>query len=468
MKKTDILFLADACAADILGDSSVYVDNVVIDSRAAREGSLFVCVIGEVNDGHNYVEKAYENGCRAFLMSRETVADMFSEAHPDACVVLADDTQKAFKQMASAYLSQFPVKRIGVTGSVGKTTTRMLVTAVLSEKFKTVCSEKNYNTHLGLCMTCFLADESTEAVVFEMGMDRPGEIAGYCEWIRPDVAVITNIGESHMEYLGSRSAIADAKLEITSFLKPGAPLFYIPDGEFLTKEEIRKRSYGEFSLHPVLEKGGDVQITSYEDKGRDGSDFTVRIGSVEQRMHLGLLGEHNVRNAALAAAVGNYYGISCPKIAHAFAGMSAFEGRLSAMDVGGILLIDDSYNASPASMLAALNILASMPADRHVAVISDMRELGPAEETGHYRVGQRAAELGIDLVIAAGANRDIYARGMADNGAEKRIIGCADAQQAAETALKLIHPGDAVLVKGSNSTRISLVAEEIRKEYSGK
>jgi len=468
MKKTDVLFLADACGADIFGDSSVYVENVVIDSRAAGPGSLFVCVIGDVNDGHNYAEKAYENGCRAFLMSREAVAERFEQAHPDACIILAEDTQKAFKDMAVAYLSQFPVKRVGITGSVGKTTTRMLAKAVLSEKYNTICSEKNYNTHLGLCMTCFLADDSTEAVVFEMGMDRPGEIAGYCEWIRPDAAVITNVGESHMEYLGSRSAIADAKLEITSFLKPGAPLFYIPDGEFLTEEEIRKRSYGEFSLHPVLEKGGDVQITAYEDKGLEGSDFTLRIGSVEQRMHLGLLGRHNVRNAALAAAVGNYYGISCPKIAHAFAGMSAFEGRLSAMDVGGILLIDDSYNASPASMLAALDILAGMPSQRKVAVISDMRELGPAEEEGHYSVGKHAAELGIDLVIAAGQNREIYERGMADMGAEKRIIGCGDAQQAADTALKLIKPGDAVLVKGSNSTKISLVAELIRKEYAEK
>ena len=468
MKKTDILFLAESCAGDIYGDSSAYVDNVVIDSRAAREGSLFVCVIGDVNDGHDYAEKAYENGCRAFLMSRENVADKLCEEHPDVCVVLADDTQKAFKDMASAYLSQFPVKRIGITGSVGKTTTRMLTKSVLSEGYKTICSEKNYNTHLGLCMTCFLADETTEAVVFEMGMDRPGEIAGYCEWIRPDAAVITNVGESHMEYLGSRSAIADAKLEITSFLKPGAPLFYIPDGLYLTEEEIRKRSFGDFSLHPVLAPGGDVVITDYEDKGLEGSVFTLKIGSLQQKVHLSLLGEHNVRNAALAAAVGNYFGISGPKIAHAFAGMSAFAGRLSAMDVGGILLIDDSYNASPASMLAALDVLSSVSSGGRIAVLSDMRELGPAEEEGHYVVGKRAAELGIDLVIACGDNYRLYRQGMRDAGAGNRFIHCESPEDAAQTAINYIMKGDAVLVKGSNSTKISIAADIIRKEFSGK
>ena len=466
MKATEAYFLADSCGADIYGDDSLMVDNVVIDSRAAGEGSMFVCVIGDVNDGHNYVEKAYENGCRVYLMSRDAVAERFSEAHPDCCVILAKDTQKAFKDMAVTYLSQFPVKRIGITGSVGKTTTRMLTTAVMSEKYRTVCSEKNYNTHLGLCMTCFLADDSTEAVVFEMGMDRPGEIAGYCEWIRPDVAVITNVGVSHMERLGSRSAICDAKLEITSFLKPGAPLFYIPDGEYLTEEEIRRRSFGDFSLHPVLTTGGDVQILSYEDKGLEGSVVTFKIGSVEQRMRLSLLGEHNVRNAALAAAVGNYYGVSCPQIAHAFAGMSAFEGRLDVVDAGGILLIDDSYNASPASMLAAFDVLASVPSERHIAIISDMLELGAAEEEGHYEVGKRAAELGLDLVIAAGKNRDMYIRGMADGGAEKRIIGCGSPEDAAATAIRLMKKGDAVLVKGSNSTKISVAADIIKKEFS--
>lgn len=466
MKTTDALFLADSCGAEIYGDPSLHVNNVAIDSRAAGDGSMFVCVIGEKNDGHNYIEKAYENGCRVFLMSRKTPAESFSDSHPDCCVMLVGSTEKGFSDMAVSYLSQFPLKRVAITGSVGKTTTRILTAAVLSEKFRTVCSEKNYNTHLGLCMTCFLADDSTEAVVFEMGMDRPGEIAGYCGWLRPDAAVITNIGESHMERLGSRSAICDAKLEITSFLKPGAPLFYIPDGEFLTESEIRRRSFGEFSLHPVLEKGSDIELVSYRGGSVSGSDIVFKIGRVEQRMHLSLPGEHNVFNAALAAAVGNYYGVSGPQIAHAFSGVRPFEGRLDALDLGGVLLIDDSYNASPASMLAAFNVLASVPNERRIAIISDMLELGAAEEEGHYAVGKRAAELGIDLVIAVGRNREIYAMGMADAGAEKRMIGCGTPEDAANVALKLIHKGDAVLIKGSHSTGISAAAEIIKKELS--
>ena len=202
MERTSLDFLSKACSGKILGNREAFVTGVKIDSREAGSGDLFVCVVGEINDGHRFAEGAYGNGCRVFLMSDEEAARQLTEKHDDASVILAGDTVKAFEQMADSYLSRFDVKKVAVTGSVGKTTTKMLTAAVMSAKYRTICTQKNLNTNLGLSMTAFNADSTTEAIVFEMGMDGRGQIAEDVSFIRPELAVITNIGVSHMEQIG--------------------------------------------------------------------------------------------------------------------------------------------------------------------------------------------------------------------------------------------------------------------------
>lgn len=466
MRETSVVFLAESCGGRIIGNKAAVITNVVIDSREAGKGSLFVCITGERNDGHDFAEDAYELGCRIFLMSDEEAAERVSALDSSNSVILAEDSSEAFKDMAAAYIGQFNLIRIAVTGSAGKTTTRRLIAAALSKKYRTVSGRKNYNTHLGLCVSCFDADESTEAAIFEMGMDRRGEIKGYCSWIVPDAAVISNIGLSHMEALGSKSAIFDAKLEILSFLKPGSPLFYIPDGEFLTENEIVKRSgRSDIDLCPVLE-GGDIELLSYSPEGIDGSSFTLSVKGRPVRMKLPLLGEHNVRNAALAAAVAGYYGVEAENIAGAFSELAPADGRLKPFYAGDITVIDDSYNASPSSMIAGLDVLAGIPAKRHIAVISDMLELGSAGPEAHREIGRYAAKLGTDLILIAGQHAELYMDGIREAGAEDRAHVFSSVSQLCDGLKGCLESGDSVLVKGSNSTGISAAAERIVKEFS--
>ncbi|MBR3296381.1 MAG: UDP-N-acetylmuramoyl-tripeptide--D-alanyl-D-alanine ligase, partial [Firmicutes bacterium] len=347
MKSTDIAFLADACGGRVSGNTQLYIDNVKIDSRACGQGDLFVCIVGEKNDGHDYIMKAYDQGCRAFLVS-EPVGEQ-----EDAAYIHVEDTNLAVRLMAQAYLAQFPVIKIGVTGSVGKTTTRMLTAAVMSAKYRTVCTQKNLNTHLGLCLTCFLADDSTQCVVFEMGMDRKNELAEYVEWVRPQLAIITNVGVSHMERLGSRDAIADAKLEIVNKFTEDNILIVNTFSDYLkTEEEIRERAVNKKHFR-IVSVGRDLCYKGLKNRGSDGIEFYVNGVKFE----LPLLGEHNALDACLAVACGKEFGITEQQAAEALSRVEANERRLKAENINGVLLMDDSYNASPDSMKAGIAAL---------------------------------------------------------------------------------------------------------------
>jgi len=463
MEKTNITFFAEACGGRLLGKRDNEISSMVIDSRSACEGSIFVCIVGEKNDGHNYWKKAYDLGCRAFLMSDPVAAE---DAAKLASVVLADNTEKAFARMAGAYLDQFDVIKVGVTGSVGKTSTKMLTAAVLSEKYNTVCTQKNLNTQLGLCLTCFLADSKTQAVVFEMGMDRKGEIAEYCEWVRPDAALITMIGVSHLERLGTRSEICNAKLEITSFLAPGDPLFYNEDDEFLYEEEIRRRTNGNFDCCPVLGPNGAFVLKNARTLGTEGIEFELEAGDEKQEFYLPMLGLHNARNAALACALGQEFGVTLAEAAEGLKKVVPTDRRLKAVEIGGVYLIDDSYNAAPDSMISALDVLDSVGEGRKVAIISDMLELGSDEAPGHRRVGKRISELGIDAVLMTGQHINYYLEGINEIGFAGDYIGQFESvQELCNFIGTFVKPGDSVLVKGSNSTGISTAAQKIKEVF---
>ena len=453
MRATTIDFLGSACGARLNGDKEYLVRDVKIDSRACREGDLFVCIVGDVNNGHRFARSAYDLGCRAFLTSEDI------DVPSDANILRVEDTNEAVKHMALAYIEQFSIKRLAVTGSVGKTSTKMLTAAVMSAKYNTLCTQKNLNTHLGMCLTCFLADETTECIVFEMGMDKAGEISSYVAWVKPELAIITNIGVSHLERLGSRDAIADAKLEITEQFGDNNVLVVNSRSDYLkTEEEIRTRSRSKASFR-IVRVGADLDYTDFAACGTDGISF--KINGVDFR--LPLLGEHNALDATLAVAAGLEYGISLEEASAALARVEATDRRLKVEDINGILLIDDSYNASPDSMKAGLSALAALPAKRRVAVLGDMLELGAAEESGHMEVGRFAADHGVDIFITTGDHKEYYFRGI-DRSENKSMSTLAfdDLDSLKDMVLRVIKPGDAVLVKGSNSTRFGTVAELIR------
>ena len=446
-------FLAKACGAELTGDPGYLVRDVKIDSRSCTDGDLFVCVVGEINNGHRFARSAYDLGCRAFLVSEDI------DVPSDAVIIKADNTEEALKKMALAYISQYNIKRLAVTGSVGKTSTKMLTAAVMSARYRTICTQKNLNTSLGMCLTCFLADETTECIVFEMGMDKPGEISSYVAWVKPELAIITNVGISHLERLGSRDAIADAKLEITEQFNDNSVLVVNAKSDYLkTEEEIRTRSKCKAAFK-IVRVGEDLDYTDFKACGTEGISF--KIDGIA--FSLPLLGEHNALDAALAVAAGREYGISLEEASAALSNVAATERRLKAENINGILLLDDSYNASPDSMKAGITALEALPAKRHIAVLGDMLELGKAEESGHVEVGRFAAEHGVDIFITTGACKEYYFRGIyeARNNAMS-TLALNDLESLKDMVLQVLKPGDAVLVKGSNSTRFGTVAELIR------
>ncbi|MCR4804624.1 MAG: UDP-N-acetylmuramoyl-tripeptide--D-alanyl-D-alanine ligase [Clostridia bacterium] len=463
MRKTSAAYLAEAAGAKLLGKQDAQVLNVKIDSREAGSGDMFVCVVGEIHDGHRFAQGAYDGGCRVFLMSDPAAARAMLEKD-DACVILTEDTNEAFRDMAKAYLAQFSVRKMAITGSVGKTSTRTFTDAVLAEKYAVVSSQKNLNTHLGLCLTCFLADETTEVMVFEMGMDRSGEIAEYVDWVRPEMAVITNVGITHLEKLGTRDAIADAKFEITKHFGADNLLICNADSDYLNEEEIRKRTGGRpFRLYFAGTKpDADLQLLDVKSVG-EGIRFTLRAGDEEQEVYLPLLGTHNAMNAALAAAAGLQYGVDLKAAAAGLAKVKPNYRRLDARMLSGILLIDDTYNASPDSMLAALDVLDDLQAKRRIAVLADMLELGDAEEEGHRRVGRRLAASRVDVLYAIGPRAKMYAEELA--GRSVPAVRCAEKLEELEDAIfSELREGDACLIKGSNITGVAEMAERLREK----
>ncbi len=468
MKNTWINLLNIFCGGELLGNGKAYVSGVKIDSRLCGAGDLYVAIIGERNDGNRFAPGAYEGGCRAFLLSDREIAEKLVSSDPEVSVILCDNTEDALQDMAEGYLAEFGGQRIAVTGSVGKTTTKQLVTAVLSRKYRMICTKKNLNTRIGLCLTVFDIEADTEGAVFEMGMDRKDEIKEYVSWVRPDLAVITNIGVSHLEKLGSRDAIADEKLNVVNGFGELNTLIYNQESDYLrTKEEIKARKPGDYDLISVGFKDADITVKDIVNYGEGGIGFTVEGNRQKEFCRLPLVGTHNAIDAALAAAVGLYYGVSLKEAAKAFASVSANDRRMHAESLGGVMLIDDSYNASPDSMKAGISALSGISAQRRIAVLSDMLEIGSAEEQGHVEAGRLAAELGIDVLIAAGKNRDLYRRGAEEAGGKTEVVCLETPEEAKDALMNIIRKGDAVLVKGSNSTGISTAAEAVRNSFGG-
>ena len=466
MRPTGVKFLAKAADAVISGDPDRVVFDVKIDSRQAGEGDMFVCVTGENNDGHNFIPGAYENGCRVFLVSDEWKAAELVEKDPEVCCIIAGDTSIAFRDMARACIDQFEIARIGITGSVGKTSTRVYTAAVLGAKRRVISSQKNLNTHLGLCLTCFLADESTELIVFEMGMDRKNEIAEYVDWVFPETAVITNVGISHMEKLGSRDAIADAKLEIVKNFGPENILIYNSLSDYLNPQEIKRRAPGEYGLWAVGTSGDcHLRVYNIESPAEGGVSFTLESSSEKVDVHMQLLGKHNAIDAALAASVGLRYGVDLKSAAQALAKVKPTYRRLDAVMLGSVYIIDDTYNASPDSMKAALDVMGDIKAERKIAVLADMLELGDALESGHREVGACAGEKGIDVLYAIGSNAKLYCDAARSVNPSMQIIHAEKLQDIEPEITSSLRPGDAVLIKGSNITGVAGLAERLREKF---
>ena len=417
---------------------------VVTDSRKVEPGCVFVCFPGERVDGHTFAAGAYRNGA-AYLIANHPV-----DGVPEDRTVIVPDSARAMIRMASNYRMLFSPKMIGVTGSVGKTTTKEFCYAVLSAFGKTLKTEGNQNNDIGVPNTLFRLDNDTRYAVVEMGMDHLGEIERLTRCARPSAGIITMIGVSHLENLGTRENILKAKMEICAGLPDGAPLALNADNDLLPTASVPVR------LRPVWfgieSETADVRAADIH-TGTEGTTFTLvdkAYGSFA--VSIPTAGLHTVYDALAAYAAATRLGLDPARCAAALSRYQATGMRQHIVEKGGITFIEDCYNASPDSMKAALSVLKALPNARKIALLGDMLELGDASESGHRATGEWAADAGVSLLIAYGPNSAAMAEAAKNRGIA--TVHCQTAAEVLQYLQQSVRPGDAVLAKASHAMKL--------------
>ena len=448
--------IAEFAGAEIVyGNAETIISRVSTDSRTIKPGELFVALRGEHFDAHNFLEQIAQAGAVGAIVSQDPPPHL-----PATFAILrADDTLIAYQNLAANYRKTLPLKVLGITGSNGKTSTKDFAASILGRAFRVTKTEGNFNNHVGLPRTILEANGDHQFAVWELGMNHPGEIAALARVASPDAAIITNIGIAHIEFMGSREAIAQEKGALAEAIDPRGFVVLNADDEFTASiaKRIRARVMLAGIDHGAI-RALEVQQTS------GGSDFTIVEGAHRCRAQLPVPGIHMVQNAMLAVAAGRVFGISLEDCAVGLASTPLTKARLQIKEIDVIQFIDDSYNANPDSMKAALRTLMELDSDgRRIAVLGEMGELGAESERGHREVGEAAATLRIDELIAVGSNGAAIARA-AEKAGLKKSIAVDSHEQAAELLEKNAVPGDLVLIKGSRSARMERVLEEFAKK----
>jgi len=438
--------------------------NVSTDSRTIKENELFIPIRGEKFDGHDFIEDALKAGAAGVLAQRDINAGL-KERFSDRAVIRVEDTLKALRDLAKYYRSKFRIPFVGITGSVGKTTTKDMIASVLMQEYKVLKTEGNFNNEIGLPLTVFNLDSSHEAAVLEMGMNALGEISRLTAIARPRIAVITNIGLAHIGKLGSRQNILKAKMEILEGVpKDGLVVLNGDDSLLYGLKGFLDRRTVYYGMGEEL----DYQAYNIKNAGEAGGYFDINIKGREYKIHVPLPGVHNVYNALAAIAVGIELGIPAEKIARGIESFSSAKMRLNIVFLNGIKIINDAYNASPQSMEAALRVLKDMKdaksSGRKIAVLGDMLELGEWSYNSHYNIGKFAVSLGIDYIITVGENAKAISEGAIQAGAlPERVKWFTNNEEAAEFLNQILHPEDIVLVKGSRGMKMEEIVQRLTK-----
>lgn len=426
--------------------------DVCTDTRKIQPGSLFVCLRGERFDGHSFASQAAQLGAAALLVDHPVDADV-----PQLVVT---DTGKALLQLAGWYRRRFQLPVVGLTGSVGKTTTKEFIALVLGAKYNTLKTQGNLNNEIGVPQMLFRLEDSHTAAVIEMGMNHFGEISRLTRAVAPTVGLITNIGVSHIENLGSRAGILQAKLEILEGMAPDAPLIVNIDNDMLRTVKLGDRPLLTFAID---DQSADFTATDIAEQGST-TTFTVHHSTFTQPVTIPTVGIHNVYNALAAMAVGYVTGVEPAAAASALANYVPAGMRQNLVQVGGVQVIEDCYNASPDSMRAALQTLGKLPVHRRYAVLGAMLELGDYAKEAHTQVGKMAAENGIDGVLAYGADAAYIVEAAKQAGLENaRLFDTKEAL--AQSLAQQVQPGDGVLFKGSRGMHLEDVMHTVYERW---
>ena len=449
MDPTPINILAGACGGKLLrGDGACTIENISKDSRAIRPGSVYWALRGENHDGHDFAGAAAEAGAVAAVVEREPAG--WPQELP---LVLVDDAQAALTQLAAWHRARLNARIICITGSNGKTSTKDFAASIASTRFAVNKTEGNLNNHLGLPLTILSARTTDEVAVWEIGMNHAGEIAELARLARPDVGIVTNVGVAHIEFLGSREAIAREKGALAEELRADGVLVMPSDDDFTGAICARTKA------RVVLTAAANGPRAENLRPAASGLDFELVCGGERVAAHLPVFGEHMVRNALLAVAAGLELGLNLRECASGLAATKLSARRLACIDVRGVTVLDDSYNANPDSMEAALHALRGLPGGgKRFAVLGRMGELGSYAEEGYRRVGRTAAGT-IDVLIAVGPETGVMATEAESAGAHE-VRRASDTSEAAHLLRDLARPGDAVVIKGSRAARMERVLEE--------
>jgi len=451
--------IAAATGGSLRGAGAVLATGFAIASRRIKPGDLFFAIAAE-RDGHDFAADAAAKGAAGAVVARDVAG--LPAGFP---LIQVADTIRALQDLGRSLLAGQAVKVAAVTGSVGKTTTKEFTAAVLARRFRVLKSEGNFNNHLGLALTLLGLEPGHTAAVLEMGMSAPGEIRTLAAIAPPDVAVITNVQPVHLEFLGSLEAVAAAKWELVDGLKPGGTAVLNADDARLVRRAAgrpRERTVF-FGRSPSADVGAERIVRL----GFDGFGFDLRLPEGRVPCRLAFLTEGYLADALAAAGAAWALGVPAGEIAAGLSGLRPGAGR------GGwvrlrrdVVLIDDSYNSSPAALSAALRGLAELPASRRVAVLGDMLELGTGEEAFHAEAGRIAAAAGWDVLLAVGPRSRALARAAVEAGLPAAAVRTYETSlQAAEALDGILKAGDLVLVKGSRGMRTEIAAARIRELF---
>ena len=444
MKPITLQEVALACGGTLYGDPDTIITSIVTDSRQAKDGSLFAAIKGARSDGHRFIPMTVEQGAVCALC----------EEAPDVDVnyILVESTLVALKGIAEYYRSLFTIPFIGITGSVGKTSTKEFISAVLAQKYNVHKTGGNFNNELGVPITLFGLEESHEVAVIEMGISGFGEMTRLAKMVRPDISVITNIGCCHLENLGDRDGVLKAKTEMFTYLKENGTIILCHDDDKLATIEEYK------GIKPIFYGTGDeaYRAENIKENGIDGIACTLIHDDTRIDVTIPTMGRHNVLNALAAMAVGTQLGLTADEIKRGLESFQNVGSRNNIIKTDDYTIIDDCYNANPTSTKAGLDTLSKLDG-RKVAVLGDMKELGTDELSLHKEVGAYAKKVGIDVLVTAGPLSKATAEGYGD-GAHH----FADVDSCIAAIKGYLQKGDTILVKASHSMQFEKITQALQ------
>ena len=456
MKNMTLGNIAAACGGIYHGTEAAKektIAEITTDSRKAGKDSLFVAIKGERVDAHKFIPAVFEQGALCVISEQEL-------ADPAGAYIQVDSSLQAIKDIAEFYRKQLDIKVVGITGSVGKTSTKEMIASVLSEKYRVLKTLGNFNNELGLPLTVFRLREEDEIAVLEMGISHFGEMHRLSKIARPDICVITNIGQCHLEFLGDRDGVLKAKTEIFDYLAPAGTIVLNGDDDKLaTLQEVK-------GIQPVffgIDSDRMISATQIHSLGLKGIACRICTGQGDFDVTIPIPGYHMVYNALAGTAVGLSLGMTTEEIKRGIEKLESLSGRFHIIETDNYTVVDDCYNANPVSMKASLKVLGDA-LGRKVAILGDMGELGENEQQLHEEVGVAAGQQGIQMLICVGALSEGMAKAARETNPQMEVIHKQTLEEAISSLPQYLKQGDTILVKASHFMHFEKIVEVLTKQ----